>query len=146
MSIVEQFSAELSSLCDSLEKPSCESEDPRYVDLCNQLWSLVYRPCSESEKEQLVTALNTDLRSLAARSRSIAQRIESTLELRWGRTLLERDVPLSVGFHLFNRDDASARRAAFTALLHGYPMAWALPRYSAELELLRTVASKPLAG
>lgn len=141
MNLVDQFSSELSALCASLEVSAPSSDTPQYVDFCKQLWSLVYYPYTAEEKREITEALRSQLAGLAARSQRLAQRIESALELRWARSLLERDIPLSVNFLLANKDDNSPRRSAFEALLHGYPMAWALPRYTAELELLRAVST-----
>jgi len=143
MNAVEQFKLELSHLCDALEAIGTEVTAPEHADLCKQLWSLVYRAGSEEDISLLVNSLQSDLLELAQRSRTIAQKIESTLESQRARELLERPVPVSVAFHLSGQDSNSARLSSFESLLHGYPMAWARPRYSAELELLRAIGGDP---
>jgi len=146
MSPVAQLRTELTALCVALERVAPHIEAREDIKRCRQLWRLVHRACPDGEKEILVRALSGELMPLAERSRTLAQSLESALERRSAQQLLERPAPLSVAFYLSGGGSDEARQRAFESLLHGYPMAWAVPRYTAELELLRRLDGPPKTG
>lgn len=146
MELVVQFGAEIDSLCVSLERELSKPDSKLIPTLCNQLWSIVYRAYSPEEKRRLCSSLNAELCATCDHSRKLAQSVEFELELDWAKRLLNREIPLSVTFLAKNNPSPEAKIKAFVSLLHGYPLAWALPRYKAELTLLDELHSinKPM--